>query len=295
VKYGFIAEHERQFGVSEMCAVLGVSRSGYYDWHGRSESHHAKQDRELLGVITEVFNQERKKYGSPRIHQRLRQLGRRHSAKRIARLMAQNGLFARKQKRRVITTQANPTHQHAPNLLNRDFHAEQPNRKWVSDITQIPTQEGDVYLATTMDLYSRMIVGWAMDEHMDASLTRRAFRMAVGRRCPQSLPVGVLHHSDQGSQYSDGGFRADLANASGVQSMSRKGNVWDNAVMESFFATLDKELLADHDFDTRAQAKTEVFEWIEADYNRRRLHSTLGYLSPFDFEAKHWHAATSAV
>ena len=292
MKYGFIAKHEARFGVSDMCMLLGVSRSGYYDWcarRARPESEHAQQDRELLSVIVEVFDQERRKYGSPRIHQRLRQLGRRHSNKRIARLMAQNGLFVRKKKRRIITTQANPTHQHAANLLNRDFHAEQPNRKWVSDITQISTQEGDVYLATTMDLYSRMIVGWAMDEHMDASLTRRAFRMAVDRRCPQGLPKGMLHHSDRGSQYSDGGFRADLANASSVQSMSRTGNVWDNAVMESFFATLEKELLVDHDFATRVDAKTEVFAWIEADYNRRRLHSTLGYLSPHDFEAKHWH------
>lgn len=156
MKYGFITEHEAQFGMSEMCAVLSVSRSGYYDWRGRAESDHAKQDRELLDVITELFNQERKKYGSPRIRKRLEELGRRHSGKRIARLMAQNGLFARKKKRRIITTQANPTHPHAPNLLNREFSAEQPNRKWVSDITQIPTQEGDVYLATTMDLYSRV-------------------------------------------------------------------------------------------------------------------------------------------
>ena len=194
------------------------------------------------------------------------------------------------------TTQANPAHPHAPNLLDRDFSAEQPNRKWVSDITQIPTQEGDLYLAATMDLYSRMIVGWAMDEHMDASLTRRAFQMALDRRCPQSLPEGLpeglLHHSDCGSQYNDGGFRSDLVNASAVQSMSRKGNVWDNAAMESFFASLEKEVLADHNFATRAEAQTEVFKWMEADYNRTRLHSTLGYLSPHDFEAKHWHGVT---
>ena len=142
------------------------------------------------------------------------------------------------------------------------------------------------------DLYSRMIVGWAMDEHMDASLTRRAFQMALDRRCPQSLPEGLLHHSDRGSQFSDGGFRADLSNASVMQSMSRKGNVWDNAAMESFFASLEKEVLADHNFATRDEAKTEVFKWMEADYNRTRLHSTLGYLSPHDFEANHWHGVT---
>jgi len=281
-----------------MCELLGVSRSGYYNWCARPESRHAQQDRELLEVITAEFHQARKKYGSPRILHRLRQLGRRHSSKRIARLMAQNGLFACKKKRRVITTQANPAHPHAPNLLDRDFSAEQPNRKWVSDITQIPTQEGDLYLAATMpkvpvgDLYSRMIVGWAMDEHMDASLTRRAFQMALDRRCPQCLPEGLLHHSDRGSQFSDGGFRADLSNASVMQSMSRKGNVWDNAAMESFFASLEKEVLADHNFATRDEAKTEVFKWMEADYNRTRLHSTLGYLSPHDFEAKHWHGVT---
>ena len=285
-----------------MCELLGVSRSGYYDWCARPESRHAQQDRELLEVITAEFHQARKRYGSPRILHHLRQLGRWHSSKRIARLMAQNGLFACKKKRRVNTTQANPAHPHAPNLLDRDFSAEQPNRKWVSDITQIPTQEGDLYLAATMpkvpvgDLYSRMIVGWAMDEHMDASLTRRAFQMALDRRCPQSLPEGLpeglLHHSDRGSQFSDGGFRADLSNASVMQSMSRKGNVWDNAAMESFFASLEKEVLADHNFATRDEAKMEVFKWMEADYNRTRLHSTLGYLSPHDFEAKHWHGVT---
>lgn len=275
-----------------MCEMLKVSRSGYYDWCERSESRHAQQDRELLEVIIDEFHQSRKKYGSPRIMHRLRQLGRRHSGKRIARLMAQNGLFACKKKRRVNTTQANPAHAHAPNLLNRNFNAEQPNRKWVSDITQIPTAEGDVYLAATLDLYSRMVVGWAMDEHMEASLTRRAFQMALDRRCPQGLPEGLLHHSDRGSQYSDGGFRADLVNVSAVQSMSRKQNVWHNAAMESFFATLEKECLADHKFVTRAEAKMEVFKWMEADYNRTRLHSTLGYLSPHDFEATHWHGAT---
>jgi putative transposase len=292
VKYAFIAEHQARFEVNQMCELLGVSRSGYYDWCRRSESLHTQQDRELLAVITGEFHQARRKYGSPRILHRLRQLGRRHSSKRIARLMAQNGLFACKKKRRVNTTQANPAHTHAPNLLNRDFSAEQPNRKWVSDITQIPTQEGDVYLAATMDLYSRMIVGWAMDEHMEASLTRRAFQMGLERRCPQGLPEGLLHHSDRGSQYSDGGFRADLSNAAAVQSMSRKGNVWDNAVMESFFASLEKEVLADHNFATRVEAKTEVFKWMEAEYNRTRMHSTLGYLSPHDFEAKHWHGVT---
>lgn len=288
MKYVFIAEHESAFPVSEMCEMLNVSRSGYYDWCMREPSARARQDVELLKDIEREFQKGRRKYGSPKVWKALRHLGKRHSRKRVARLMAENGLFARKTKR-FVTTRANPAHQPAPNVLNREFHADQPNRKWVSDITHIPTQEGDMYLATTMDLYARKIVGWAMDEHMDASLTRRAFDMAVQARQPQA---DALHHSDQGSQYSDGGFRTDLDAHGFIQSMSRKANVWDNAVKESFFAQLELELLADHAFTTRTQAKQEVFDYIEVFYNRVRLHSTLGYLSPVDFEAKFWHGVT---
>jgi putative transposase len=275
--------------VSELCRVMDVSRSGYYDWCERPPSGRAIEDEELTKDIEREFKKGRRKYGSPKVWQALQQLGQRHSRKRIARLMAANGLFARKKKRFVMTTHANPAHQPAPNLLNREFQADQPNRKWVSDITYIPTKEGDLYLATTMDLYSRMIIGWAMDEHMAASLTRRAFDMAIQKRHPQ---VGALHHSDRGSQYTDGGFRDDLDNQAMIQSMSRKGNCWDNAVMESFFAQLENELLAQGPFDTRSKGKQEVFDYIEVYYNRIRIHSTLGYLSPVDFEAKHWHGVT---
>lgn len=290
MKYVFIAEHEDAFCVSGMCDVLNVSRSGYYDWCVREPSEHARQDVELLKDIRREFEKGRHQYGSPKVWKALRHLGKRHSRKRVARLMAENGLFARKKKRFVRTTRANPAHQPTPNVLNREFDADQPNRKWVSDITHIPTQEGDLYLASTLDLYSRRVVGWAMDEHMDATLTRRAFDMAVQNRQPQAE---ALHHSDQGSQYSDGGFRADLDARGFIQSMSRKANVWDNAVKESFFAQLELELLADHVFTTRTQAKQEVFDYIEVFYNRIRIHSTLGYLSPVDFEAKFWHGVTN--
>jgi putative transposase len=289
VKYVFIAEQEEAFPVSEMCRVMDVSRSGYYDWCDRPPSHRTVEDEQLAKDIEREFKKGRRKYGSPKVWQALQQLGQRHSRKRIARLMAAQGLFARKKKRYVMTTQANPAHQPAPNLLNREFQADQPNRKWVSDITYIPTKEGDLYLATTMDLYSRRIIGWAMDEHMAASLTRRAFDMAIQKRHPQA---GALHHSDRGSQYTDGGFRDDLGHQAMIQSMSRKGNCWDNAVMESFFAQLENELLVQGPFDTRSKGKQEVFDYIEVYYNRTRIHSTLGYLSPVDFEAKHWHGVT---
>ena len=275
-------DHEARFTISAMCGMLKVSRSGYHAWRVRPASKHEQTDAELGDSLRELFEANRGKYGSPRLGQLLRRQGRAHSSKRIARVMAESGLFARKKRRRTGTTKANPTHVKAPNLLNREFTAEQPNRKWVSDIKQIETGEGFLYLAATVDLYSRMAVGWAMDERMEASLTRRAFQMAVNRR---GSFAGALHHSDQGSQFSDAGFRQDLIRNGTTQSMSRKGNVWDNAAMESFFATLTKELLQDHRFATREQAKMEVFKWIETDYNRTRLHSTLGYLSPLEFEA----------
>ena len=215
---------------------------------------------------------------------------RKHSSKRVARLMTESGLKAGKKRRKRSTTQADEAHVHAANLLNREFSAEAPNRKWVSDIKQIETDEGVLYLAATLDLYSRRAVGWAMDASMSATLTRSALRMAIQWRRPQA---GLLHYSDRGSQYSDSGFREDLTKSSSIQSMSRKGNVWDNAVMESFYATLEKELLVDHKFATCEQAKTEVFCWIETIYNRTRMHSTLGYLSPIEFEAKNWHGVTN--
>lgn len=289
MRYAFIAEHEGRHQVKRMCRVMRVSSSGYYAWRARPQSMHDRVDDELAELIKDVFEAERKRYGSPRIRARLQRMGHRHSRKRIARLMAKNGLFARKKRRGKSTTKANPNHVHAANLLNREFSADAPNRKWVSDIKQILTDEGIVYLGSTVDLYARRVVGWAMDETMSASLTRSALRMAIKHRRPQA---GALHHSDRGSQYSDGGYRADLSASGQVQSMSRKGNVWDNAVMESFFATLEKELLAGRKFATRQQAMTQVFYWIEAVYNRTRMHSTLGYLSPEEFEAKYWHAVT---
>jgi transposase InsO family protein len=197
--------------------------------------------------------------------------------------MAQSGLWARKKRRFVHTTQADPTHRPSANLLARDFQAAAPNRKWVSDIKHIPTDEGEVYLAVTLDLFSRRVVGWAMEDTLEATLTIKALTMALRSRQPAQ---DALLHSDRGSQYTAAGYRQLLAAHGLVQSMSRKGNCWDNAAMEAFFSTLAFECLQGRRFPTRAQAKTEVFSYIETFYNRKRLHSTLGYVSPEEFEAR---------
>lgn len=284
MKYGFIARHAKVYPLQVLCRVLDVSTSGYYDWRGRGPSARAAEDAQLLTDIRRVFAAGRRKYGSPKVWKELRKAGKRHSRKRIARLMAKHGLLARKKRRFVVTTRANPAHTPAPNVLDREFRAEAPNTKWVSDITDIPTDEGKLYLAVTLDLFSRMVVGWSMAARMQAKLTRGAFGMAVQRRQPD---LGFLHHSDRGSQYTDGGFRGDLRSRGAVESMSRKGNVWDNAVMESFFAQLEIELLSERRFATRDQARQEVFDYIEVFYNRTRSHSTLGYVSPAEFEEQH--------
>ena len=250
---------------------------------------HAREDQELLVEIERIHNESAKRYGSPRVWQALRQLGRKHSRKRVARLMAERGLVARKKRRFVHTTQANPAHRPSPNLLARDFHAVEPNRKWVSDIKHIRTDEGLLYLAATLDLFSRRVVGWAMEDSMEEILTIKALQMALQLRQPAS---DALCHSDQGGQYSATDYRHILYHHDLVQSMSRTGNVWDNAVMEAFFSTLYFECLQGHHFYTRAQAKQEVFTYIETFYNPKRLHSTLSYVSPDEFEARYLSTST---
>lgn len=241
-----------------------------------------QEDAELSTIIQAEFQKHRRTYGSPRMRDRLRALGRRHGRRRIRRLMEENGLIARKKTRFVTTTQADPNHRPAPNVLNREFTAEGPNRKWVSDITHIPTDEGNLYLAATMDLWSRMIVGWAIRESMQESLVQQAFDMAMQQRWPDS---GLLHHSDRGSQYTAHGFRQQLHAHEIVESNSRKGNVWDNAAMESFFSSLEMELLRNKRFHSKAEAIQEVFIYIEVFYNRQRIHTALGGRSPAQFES----------
>ena len=289
MRFAYIAEQRGEYPVQTQCQVLGVSTSGYYARLQRGESVRAREDQELSEEIERIHDDSGKRYGSPRVWHALRKAGRKHSRKRVARLMAKRGLFARKKKRFVHTTQADPTHQPADNLLARDFHADRPNRKWVSDIKHIPTDEGDLYLAATLDLFSRRVVGWAMEDTLAATLTIQALDMALQQRQPAS---DALLHSDRGSQYTAADYRQVLDAHDLVQSMSRKGNVWDNAAMEAFFSTLEFECLQGRHFTTRAQAKTEVFAYIETFYNRKRLHSTLGYVSPDEFEARNQTTST---
>jgi putative transposase len=278
--------HESEFGVKPMYQVLGASRSGYYAWRSRPDSQRAQANQRLLVQIREEYQLSRKTYGSPRIHASLQRKGVRCSRKRVARLMRLDHIAARRARRHMPrTTQKDPNALPAPNLLNQDFSSPAPDRKWVSDITYIDTAEGWLYLAAVLDLFSRRVVGWAMDEHMEASLAQQAWHMAVTQRCPSA---DLLHHSDQGSQYTSEVYLQSLAVYHCQVSMSRTGNCFDNAAMESFFSTLKTEC-ADEQFDTRAHARTAIFEYIEAWYNRQRLHSALGYRTPAEFEQKPRH------
>ena len=286
MRYEFIASHKNQHAVERMCRVLSVGRSGYYAWQGRLASPRAHANQALVVQIQETHQASRKTYGSPRVHAALRRKGVVCGRNRVARLMHLHGIAARKpHKRFPLTTRRDPRAIPAPNLLNRDFSSPAPDRKWVTDITYIDTAEGWLYLASVLDLFSRRIVGWAMADHMETSLVQEALKMAMLRREP---PYGLLHHSDQGSQYTSQAYQQSLAARHCQVSMSSIGNCFDNAAMESFFATLKTECAAKQ-FATRAQARTAIFEYIEAWYNRQRLHSSLDYLSPLEFEQKSRH------
>lgn len=286
MKYAFMAAHEQEYSVKQMSAVLGVSRSGYYAWKERAPSRRIQADEAMLVEIRAIYQQSHKTYGSPRIHAYLRRKGCICGRNRVARLMRQHQIVARKAHRRhPTTTQQHPGDRIAPNLLNQEFSAAMPNQKWVSDITYIATAEGWLYLAVVMDLHSRLVVGWAMGEQIDAGLVEDAFQMALLNRQPSA---GLLHHSDRGCQYTSEAYRDQLADLECQVSMSRTGNCYDNAVMESFFATLKAEC-ANRVFSSKLEASSTIFEFIESWYNRQRLHSTLDYLSPVEFELSSGH------
>jgi transposase InsO family protein len=283
VKFAFIQEHLGDQPVEVACEVLAVSRSGYYAWKHRPDSPRACRRAELGLKIQSLHGQNRGVYGSPRIFQALLAQGERVSENTVAKLMRANDLRA-KTKRKFVPRTTDSTHHQpiAPNVLDRQFDAPAPNRKWAGDITYIPTQEGWLYLAGIIDLHSRRIVGWSMADHMRTDLVSDALDMALARRQPGE---GLLHHSDRGVQYASDEYQGLLGRHGIRVSMSGKGDCWDNAVMESFWGTLKTELVHQEHYATREQARQSIFEYIEVFYNRQRLHSSLGYLSPEAFEA----------
>ena len=266
-----------------MCDVLQVSTSCYYHWCQAQPSKRAQENKRLSAKIKAIFYDNKCIYGSRRIRKELLAEGEIISRRRVIKLMKLNGLHCKTQRKFRITTDSNHKLPVAPNLLNRDFTASMPDQKYVGDITYIPTQEGWLYLATVIDLYSRRIIGWSMDKSMSATLVNDALLMAIWSRRPKP---GLLWHTDRGSQYASESHRKILKTHHIKQSMSRKGNCWDNAVAESFFHTLKTELTHHYQFKTREEAKTIIFEYIEVFYNRKRLHSTNGYMSPMSYEQR---------
>ena len=291
MKYACIDEHRGSYDVAAMCRVLRVSRSGYYDWRRDRQAGvvraHAARDEQLRVAIRAAHRKSRRRYGAPRVLQDLRATGERVSRKRVARLMREDGLVGRRPARRVRTTDSAHGEPVAPNTLARRFAVDAVaglNQVWTGDITYIPTREGWLYLAVLLDLKSRRVVGWATRATLERELALEALRAALWHRRPAA---GLVHHTDRGSQYASRDYRALLAASGLTCSMSRKGDCWDNAVTESFFATVEHELLADADFPTRAAAHRAVAAFIDVWYNHERRHSSLGYLSPAAYEVQH--------
>ena len=284
MRFRFIEDRRADYPVTILCDVLGVSPAGYYAWRARPESRRAAADRELVEDIRRVHRDTRGRYGSPRIHVELKAQGRGVSRGRIERLMRHHGIRAiMARPRRVRTTDSRHGLPIAPNLLGRNFFAAAPNRIWLADITYIETDQGWLYLAAVMDLYSRRIVGWAMADHLRADLPLAALKIAISGQRPGA---GLIHHSDRGVQYASADYRKVMQSAGFRASMSRKADCYDNAPMESFFHTLKTELVHHRHYATRAEAKRDIFAYIEGFYNRTRRHSAIGYISPIEMELK---------
>jgi len=283
-RYRFIHAEQATYPITRLCRTLGVARSGYYAWLARGPSTRQQADHALSVQIAAAHRSSRGTYGAPRIHAVLRQGALRCGRKRVARLMRAASLTGIRRGRRVPrTTVADPTRAAAPNRLDRDFAATAPNQVWVGDLTYIPTREGWLYLAVLLDAHSRRVVGWAMADHLRAELAVDALALALGRRRPSA---GLIHHTDRGSQYTAGAYQQVLATHGMTVSMSRAGDCYDNALAESYFATLKAELVNRQVWPTRQAARQAIFEWIEVFYNRQRLHSALGYCPPVTYEER---------
>jgi transposase InsO family protein len=281
VKFAFIHAEKACFPVAALCRILGVSRQGYYAFAKRPASPRVLADVALRERVRAVHEESDARYGSPRVLRELQRQGVRVGKRRVEKVMRSMGLAARMPRRFRVTTAANPSHPVEPNVLDRDFTAERPDERWVTDITYVWTDEGWLYLAVILDLFSRAVVGWALDTTLSTRLPLAALDMAVRRRRPSA---GLLHHSDRGCQYTSRDYREALGKLGVTVSMSRTGNCWDNAVAESFFATLKTELVYRQRWANRLDVRQAVFEYIEAFYNRRRLHSSLGYRTPAEVE-----------
>lgn len=281
MRFAFVLAEKAVWPVSVMCEILCVSRSGYYAWRDRPASAHAREDAKLLVEIKAAHEAGRGYYGSPRVHHALRNDGTRVSRKRVSRLMKDEGIAGKRRRKFCKTTDSKHPSPIAPNVLNREFTVELPNTAWVTDVTYVPTQQGWLYLAAILDLFSRRVVGWATSMHNDRQLALSALERARTTRHPRP---GLLHHSDRGSVYASGDYRQALSDNAMIASMSGRGDCWDNAVAESFFASIKGEALDHRTFETRAEATEVIADYIETFYNLTRLHSSIGYVSPIQFE-----------
>ena len=281
MKYRFIIENRKEFRIGKMCKTLNVSRSGYHNYIKRRFRFRETDETIILEKIKEIHRKSRRLYGSPRIYKELRRRGIKINKKRVARIMRKYGIRAKTHRKYKVTTNSNHNYPIAKDLLGQNFKTMEPNKIWVSDITYIWTKEGWLYLACILDLYSRMIVGWYIDQRQKSSLVTKAIRNALDTR---GKNPGIIFHSDRGSQYASKDLR-DLLSANGmIQSMSRKGNCFDNAVIESFFHTLKTELVRFENFQTREEAKMKIFDYIEIYYNRQRIHSSIDYFTHVEYE-----------
>lgn len=288
MRFAFIHAEKASFPIAAMCRLFGVTRQGYYACARRPVSARVRNEAELCAAIRDVFTESGETYGSPRVLNELRNRGFQTGKRRVERAMRGMGLTPPRPRRHRATTKRNPAHPVAPNELNRDFTAQRPNERWVTDITYVWTDEGWAYLAVILDLFSRAVVGWALDATLATSLPLTALGSALSRRCPNAA---LMFHSDQGCQYTSALHREVLAQNGITVSMSRRGQCWDNAVAESFFATLKNELVYRHRWQNRHELRAAVFEYIEVFYNRRRLHSSLDYKTPAEVEDQYFAAA----
>ena len=284
MKYAWIEKHTRLYPVARMCHVLKVSRSGYYDSLGRPPSPQLLRRKAIAQAAAHSYFESDRIYGYRKVYQDLQAENVICCEDTVGRIMREIGLYSRVKRKFVVTTDSDHTLEIAENLLGRDFTAASPNRKWAADITYIATKKGWLYLAVVMDLFSRRIVGWSMSKHIDSQLVQSAMKMAILQRNPER---GLIHHSDRGVQYAAGDFQDLLDENKMVCSMSRKGNCWDNACVESFFASLKNEWIRGKIYDTHADGEKDIFKYIEVFYNRKRRHASLGYVSPAAYEQMH--------